>query len=118
MKGKSKEFYKKRIIKDMTELGIYRPQFDQQIEQLAMTYYMRDLNLQQWEEADGFAQFIPYTNKAGATNISKHPGYLNNLQYGEQILKYLKSLGLTPTDAKKLNISLDTESDDFDDFVT
>ncbi|WP_289683759.1 P27 family phage terminase small subunit [Faecalibaculum rodentium] len=118
MKAKTKEYYKKLVVKAMTELGIYRPQFDQQIEQLAMIYHMRDLNLQQWEETDNFAQFIPYTNKAGATNISKHPAYLNNLQYGEQILKYLKELGLTPSSAKKLNISLDTESDDFEEFAT
>ena len=89
-KPKKAAVYKARIIKDLKALGTYRPEFDMVIETLAMIYEQRDKNLAKWEELDNFAPVCEYTNKAGATNLSKHPCYLNNLQYHEQILKYTK----------------------------
>ncbi|WP_304410089.1 P27 family phage terminase small subunit, partial [Faecalibaculum rodentium] len=89
---------------------------DMVIETLAMIYEQRDKNLAKWEELDNFAPVCEYTNKAGATNLSKHPCYLNNLQYHEQILKYTKELGLTPSGAKKLNVSLEKDDDSLAEF--
>lgn len=110
-KVKTAAQYKKRIVSDLTSLGTYRPEFDMVVETLAMIYEQRDRNMRKWEELDDFAPVTEYTNKAGATNLSKHPCYLNNLQYHEQILKYEKALGLTPAEAKKLNVSLEKEDD-------
>ena len=115
-KPKKAAVYKARIIKDLKALGTYRPELDMVIETLAMIYEQRDKNLAKWEELDNFAPVCEYTNKAGATNLSKHPCYLNNLQYHEQILKYTKELGLTPSGAKKLNVSLEKDDDSLAEF--
>lgn len=115
-KPKKAAVYKARIIKDLKALGTYRPEFDMVIETLAMIYEQRDKNLAKWEELDNFAPVCEYTNKVGATNLSKHPCYLNNLQYHEQILKYTKELGLTPSGAKKLNVSLEKDDDSLAEF--
>lgn len=106
--------YKKKITSTVQSMGTYREEFDIIIDQLALIYEMRDRNLKQWKGTDKdnpYPQVLEYTNKAGATNLAKHPCFLNNLQYGEQILKYLKALGLTPTDAKKMNVELEKEED-------
>lgn len=107
----SKATYAKKIKQALQSLHTYRPEFDMMIDTLALIYEKRDENMKRWEELDNFAPVMEYTNKAGATNLSKHPCFLNNLQYHEQILKYEKSLGLTPMDAKKMNIVLEEEED-------
>lgn len=111
-----KEEYRELIINQMTELGIYQKQYDLLIDTMAMTCELRDQNLAEWSRA-GFAMVIQYTNKAGATNISKSPFFLNNLQFNEQILKYGKELGLSPSATKKLGNPLAEAKDDFDEFM-
>lgn len=108
-KVKSVESYKQEIIGNLETMGIYRPEFDRMIETLATIYNLRDINMREWEARDNFCPVTTYTNKANATNISKHPCFLNNLQYHEQILKYEKALGITPSEAKKLNVALEKE---------
>lgn len=112
----SKDEYKESIISQMTELGIYQKQYDLLIETMAMTCELRDQNLEEWGR-EGFKMVIEYTNKAGATNISKSPFFLNNLQFNEQILKYGKELGLSPSATKKLGNPLTETKDDFDEFM-
>lgn len=112
----TKKAYIERLKKIMTSLHTYRTEFDFVIETLADICAQRDANLSEWK-ASGGKQVVEYTNKAGATNLNKSPYYLNNLQYNEQILKYLKELGLTPANASRLGVALSEEQDDLDEFV-
>ena len=112
----SKKKYVEKFTEVMRSMQTYRPEFDYTIDVLASICELRDKNLTQWRKA-GLQMVTEYTNKAGATNISKSPFFLNNLQFNEQILKYVKALGLTPSDASKLGVELAEEKDDLDDYV-
>ena len=111
-----KDAYKKNITKQMKQLGTYSPEFDLLIDTLAQTCEFRDKNMEEWTSTGG-EMVINYTNKAGATNVSKSPYYLNNLQFNEQILKYAKELCLSPTGIKKLGNPLADQNDDYMDFM-
>ncbi len=113
---RTEAYYRKQIIGNLESMGIYRPEFDRVIATLATIYNQRDRNMKKWEELDNFSPVTEYTNKAGATNLSKHPCFLNNLQYHEQILKYEKALGITPSEAKKLNVALEKDDNELDQF--
>lgn len=54
----------------------------------------------QWEEL-GAPIVGEYTNKAGATNLAKHPQYQALEALRTQILSYLKEAGLTISSLKK-----------------
>lgn len=118
-----KGYYKKLIIEQMKQLAIYQPEYDLLISTLAQTCEDRDMNNKEWLESskeNGYKHkqmVIQYTNKAGATNISKSPYYLNNLQFNEQILKYCKELCLSPSGIKKLGNPLEEKEDAFERFV-
>ena len=112
----TKEQYKKLIIKDMKDLCIYQEQFNLLIDTLAQTCEFRDKNQEEWKKSGG-KMVIEYTNKAGATNISKSPYYLNNLQFNEQILKYCKELCISPSGMNKLGHPNDNDKDEFADFM-
>lgn len=55
-----------------------------------------------------------YTNKAGATNLVKNPLAIELTKTVQTLNNLLKSLGLTPTQRKKV-VNGD-EEDDFEDF--
>lgn len=114
----TKRYYKEKIVKELQSLKIYKEEFDLLISVLAQICEHRDKNLEEWEREGNMDMVIYYTNKGGATNISKSPYYLNDLQFNEQILKYCKELCLSPSGLKKLGQSNDdTESDELADFV-
>lgn len=108
--------YRELIIKQMKDLTIYQEQYSVLIDTLAQTCEFRDRNMEEWKDSGG-AMVIEYTNKAGATNISKSPYYLNNLQFNEQILKYCKELCLSPSGTNKLGNPQAEQTDDFEDFL-
>jgi len=118
-KVKTKNAYKKEIIQQMKELCIYQQQYEILIDILAETCHMRDKNMQEWldpELGKGLNTML-YTNKAGATNLSRSPYYLNNLQFQEQILKYCKELCLSPSGINKLGHPNEGATDEFDEFL-
>ncbi|PAD70878.1 terminase [Bacillus sp. 7586-K] len=58
-----------------------------------------------------------YTNKAGATNLVKNPLSIELTKTVQTLNNLLKSLGLTPSQRKKLKDSGNgDDDDDFDDF--
>lgn len=60
---------------------------------------------------------MEHTNKANATNLTKHPLISEIPKYLQQIRQYLGELGLTGASRKKLQEELTGDSDDdFDDF--
>lgn len=112
----SKKEYKEKFIQTLKAMKTYRVEFDYTIEVLSSICELRDMNLKEWKK-DHYRMAVPYTNKAGAENLSKSPYFLNNLQFNEQILKYVKSLGLTPADANRLGIELSETGDDIDAYI-
>lgn len=112
----NKAGYKKRLIEILTSMKTYRSEFDFIIETLAGICEQRDRNLKEWHEIGEDKQVVAYTNKGGATNLSRSPFFDNNLKYNEQILKYSKELGLAPSTATKLGVSLADESDDLNEY--
>lgn len=114
--------YIKKITSQMQSLGTYKEEYKILIDTMAQICADRDENMSEWKAyskehgSKSKLMAMEYTNKAGATNLSKSPYYLNNLQFNEQILKFGKALGLTPTDINKACV--DTKSDDpLDKFV-
>ncbi|MFC0188224.1 phage terminase small subunit P27 family [Fictibacillus aquaticus] len=64
---------------------------------------------------DGF--IVEYTNKAGATNPTKHPAISELPKYAAVMMKGLSELGLTGASRKKLQEQMGKGPDDgFDDF--
>lgn len=59
-----------------------------------------------------------YTNKAGATNLVKNPLSIELTKTVQTLNNLLKSMGLTPSQRKKLKDGTGTgeDDDDFDDF--
>lgn len=92
----------KRLIKDrMTALGIYKPQYGALIERTAKLYVKLD-ELEDGYKKSGMERFVPYTNKAGATNLAPNP-YISAIEdvYAELIV-HERELGLTPAAMRKL----------------
>lgn len=112
---KTKDDYKKELIQALSEMGLYRIQYNFLIDSLSLTMEMRDRNLQEWK-ATGFQQVQEHTNKGGATNKTKSQYFDNHIKYTDQILKYMRTIGLTPADSNRLGIAM-SEEDEEDDLI-
>lgn len=56
---------------------------------------------------------VEYTNKAGATNLNKHPALEVYAKYNDIYKKYLSEIGLSPSSRAKLSlINYEQEQDD------
>lgn len=56
-----------------------------------------------------------YTNKAGATNLTKNPLVVELAKTVQTLNNLLKSMGLTPAQRKKI-VNGDDDDDEFDNF--
>lgn len=94
--------YKKRTVERMKAVGTYRAQFGAAIERVADLYVQLDELDKLWSQ-DGRELMVEHTNKAGATNLAKHP--LLDIRDGvyTQLLAHERELGLTPSALKKIN---------------
>lgn len=101
-KSESWARYKKRTIERMKAVGTYRAQFGAAIERVADLYVQLDELDKLWSQ-DGRELVVEHTNKAGATNLAKHP--LLDIRDGvyTQLLAHERELGLTPSALKKIN---------------
>lgn len=93
--------YEKRIIKKMTAVNTYRPEFEQTIKILAKIYEEFDKAKEQFEESGG-EYVITYTNKSGVSNMIKNPIYKIIEDMEDRILAYNRELGLTPVGYKRI----------------
>ncbi|SDI18935.1 phage terminase, small subunit, putative, P27 family [Alteribacillus persepolensis] len=57
-----------------------------------------------------------YTNKAGATNLTKNPLVVELAKTVQTLNNLLKSMGLTPAQRKRMNGDGNDEEDDFERF--
>lgn len=108
--------YRNTIVQNLKNMGTYRTELDLVIDVLAENYFLRELNMKEWEKA-GYKQVVPFTNKGGNENEVKSPFFQNNLQYCDTILKYSKELGLTGASAQKMGIAFEDDEDDDDGLI-
>lgn len=101
-KNESWERHRRRTVERMKVLGTYRPQFGAAIDRVADLYVQLDELDKLWN-ADRRELVVEHTNKAGATNLAKHP--LLDIRDGvySQLLAHERELGLTPSALKKIN---------------
>ncbi|MFJ7756313.1 P27 family phage terminase small subunit [Peribacillus muralis] len=88
------EAEKKRILKIMRDADIYTLTLDPLIESYLDIYEIYTTMHLQWKEK-GFPPTQRHTNKAGATNNSKHPLAQQVETWSEKKTKALDMLGLT-----------------------
>jgi len=96
--------YRNDIIKKMTAIGVYKPEFEHAINGLARALVDQDKTLEMFDKSGGQIM-IKHTNKAGATNAVKNPFYLALETLRQDIIVYLRELGLTPSALKRINES-------------
>lgn len=94
--------WKTKIKKACTDAGTYRPYFDSVIVTLADILEKRDEAAQQLEDSGGKV-VIEYTNKAGATNLTKNPLMVMWDDLNKTALTYWRDLGLTPKGLKAID---------------
>lgn len=97
-----KESWKIKIVKACNAIGTYRPAFEPVIETLAETLQRRD-EVGAAYKKDGARPVIEYTNKGGATNMSKNPLLVQWDDLNKSALAYWRDLGLTPAGLKKID---------------
>lgn len=100
--------YKKKIVKAMEVLQIYKEEYENVIEILAKMLFDYDMAEIAFNESGG-RYVIEYTNKAGATNIVKNPHWIVIESLRADILTYSRELGLTPAGLKKMQGKLDND---------
>lgn len=90
---------KKKVIQNMTELGIYKPEFDTMIG----IYVELVKQYNQLEKKFKISKYEAEEKTGYADNNKKSPivSSLENLR--KDILKYANELGLTPAGLKKIN---------------
>jgi len=98
----TKDEWIKRLKRACTTAGVYKPFFDNAIEQLASILEVRDDAVRQYNE-DGGCPVVTYTNTAGKENKVKNPALAVIDKENELALAYWRDLGLTPAGYKKLS---------------
>lgn len=96
--------YKRKIIKRLKVLALYKPEFEPTISRLASLYVECDKLDKQYEE-DGGNPVVIHVGTYGATNHKKNPILETRDQVYTQLLAHERELGLTPAALKKINES-------------
>lgn len=107
---KAIEKIRKKTIKEMTQLGVYREEFSATIRAYAQQRYLYDIMNERFAE-NGYKVTEEYTNKAGATNIRKTAEYLALETLRRDILNHETILGLNPSGLKKIRADTGPKKD-------
>lgn len=97
-----KSEWKKRIIEACKANGTYRDSFSAVINTLAEILERRD-EVNALYVKSGSKPIREYTNKFGATNLTKHPLIVLWDDLNKSALAYWRDLGLTPAGLKKID---------------
>ena len=81
--------------------GTYEPQYIPVIATLSEILQRRDEVAEVYEKG-GSSPVIQYTNKSGATNMSKNPALILWDDLNKSALAYWRELGLTPSSYRKM----------------
>lgn len=93
--------WKTRIRQQLRALGTTEPAYDSVIAALADVLEQRDLVYEQYTES-GSQPVREYTNKGGATNLTKNPLLTLWDDLNKTALAYWRELGLTPSSYRKI----------------
>lgn len=93
--------WKSKINKMLKEKGIDFNEYVPVVETLAGILEERDKTYSDYIDS-GECSVIEYTNKAGATNITKNPRIVMWNDLNSSALTYWRELGLTPSSFKKM----------------
>lgn len=116
--------WKKRINSQLENLGTFSPEYSVAVDSLADALAQYDSTMKQWRDsskANGYKSLqmvVEYTNKGGATNLSRSPYYIITVQLRDQIMKYCKELGLSPTSLSKTTEVSRKKGDELDEFMS
>ena len=94
--------WKKKIVENCKAVNTYREAFEPIINTLAETLEQRDKIMSDFKKSKEKA-VIEYTNKAGATNLTRHPALVMWDDLNKSALAYWRDLGLTPAGLKKID---------------
>lgn len=97
----TKNKWKNKIKKACDSAGVYKPEFDFIILELASILERRD-EVEDLYQNTGGAPLVKHTNKGGATNYEKNPLLVMWDNLNKSALAYWRDLGLTPAGLKKL----------------
>lgn len=97
----TKAKWKKEILAQMKDLGIYRESYEGAIKSLAEILEQRDKTAAYYRKS-GANPVVEYTNKNGSTNLVKNPALTLWDELNKSALAYWRELGLTPTSYKKM----------------
>lgn len=106
LKEKSVKKIKKKIIKQMEDLGTYNKNFDTIIDLTAQVMYDYSVVKDDFEKS-GARITVKHTNKNGSTNLIKNPFYLAIEKLRDDCISYLRELGLTPQGLKKIKTEME-----------
>lgn len=97
----SKKAWKRKIIEACKTAGTYETQFDAVVDELAAILERRD-DTEAAYLASGGMPVLEYTNKFGATNLSKNPALVLWDNLNHSALEHWRELGLTPSSYRKI----------------
>lgn len=97
----TKKKYKELILRQMSALKVQNDAYDPVVNDLAAILEQRDKVFAEFRKSGGEAA-IYYTNKGGATNMSKNPLLILWDDLNKSALAYWRELGLTPSSYKKM----------------
>lgn len=97
----TKKRWKALILEQLAALGTEEPAYDSVVDSLAAILEQRDRTMREFQASGGSAS-VSYTNKAGATNLSKNPLLVLWDELNKSALAYWRELGLTPSSYKKM----------------
>jgi hypothetical protein len=98
----TRQKWKNRIIKAMTDVGTYQESFDDVIDTLSGILERRDILEKQFKES-GQEIIVEHINKAGATNLEQNPTIRLLNDMNRDALTFWRDLGLTPKGLKAIN---------------
>lgn len=93
--------WKKRIEKQLSELGALEKAFDPAVSALADILEQADKAYDEFINT-GEGTVVAYTNKGGATNEAKNPRLVAWMDLRKLALEHWRELGLTPSSFRKM----------------
>lgn len=97
-----KTAWEKKITEYCKKAGTYHDFFEETIRTLAAILEKRD-EVEKAYKNSGKEPLVEYTNKAGATNVTKNPALVLWDDLNKSALAYWRDLGLTPAGLKKID---------------
>ena len=98
----TKTAYKRAVIKNLKDLGIYKDEYEDMIDIYSGMIFQYATFEKAFEES-GFKVEEEYTNKAGATNMRKVPLYTAMESLRKDIATYSDKLGLNPKSLESIS---------------